>query len=401
MIKRGVQRLISTQKRRFNPIPLATRLIHTNNSPVFQKQRKERFSTFINHHEEAAKTHADLGRELFLSFATIRPNESEPTLGLPELDLLMHSLGYHRSLETMEHLLFRVDTNHDGKVDLQEFLEAFDWLVAQRITRRDIRVLFNRIDKDGSGTIEVEELAGMLLTTGGAITKEEAEDIMNHVDTDGDGRIDLHEFEKYILDHPGSGWKFFSGYRTAFLLGPPCAGKGVYCAQLTTIKGINHVSTGDLCRQEIAKSTALGVKIQEIVSKGELIPSVTIVALLKKFLTYQSAGKFTLIDGFPRTQENFDDFQNHLGLPHCFINLECPDDVVIDRIVKRGMQSGRADDTREVAAQRLHDFHEKTEPLLVELRKHQIREISIDSTKNILVNVGQIAGVLTTEFLHG
>lgn len=410
MMQRTVQNIFKTSFKRFKSTLIRPAQF---NSP----QLRYCSSSLSDTHEKSSQEHlkleekdfkrrilyerdTEIGRELFLSFASYHFSDAEATLDMADLDKLMHSLGYHRSIETMKHLFHRVDANLDGRIDIEEFLDSFDWLVAQRITKKDIHVLFNRIDKDRSGTIEVAELQGMLLTTGGAITTEEAKDIIDYVDTDGNGTICLEEFEKYILAHPGSGWKFFSSYRTAFLLGPPCAGKGVYCKQLTAIEGINHVSTGDLCRKEIAQSTALGKKIKETVSRGELIPSVTIVALLKKFLTYESAGKFTLIDGFPRTHENLEDFTHHLGFAHCFINLECPDDIAVERIVNRGMESGRADDTREVAVQRLKDFHEQTEPILEELRTHSIREIKIDSTKEILVNVGKIAEVITTEFLH-
>ena len=77
--------------------------------------------------------------------------------------------------------------------------------------------------------------------------------------------------------------------------------------------------------------------------QGKLLPSTTIMALLKKSMA-NSPGHYVALDGFPRSRENCEDFQAMCGAPECAIHIEVPDDVMIERILKRGRESGRADD---------------------------------------------------------
>ena len=89
---------------------------------------------------------------------------------------------------------------------------------------------------------------------------------------------------------------------------------------------------------------------------GKLLPSSTILALVKKQMA-NSPGNFVALDGFPRSAENCQDFAEICGQPECAFYIELPDDVMIERILKRGQDSGRADDNLETAMKRLETFH--------------------------------------------
>lgn len=86
------------------------------------------------------------------------------------------------------------------------------------------------------------------------------------------------------------------------LLGAPGTGKGTQATLLAEKHKFNHVSTGDLCRKEVAEKTQIGIKLNEIMSKGDLIPDDVIHDLLKNHLQkFQRSDVGFIFDGYPRT----------------------------------------------------------------------------------------------------
>ena len=90
--------------------------------------------------------------------------------------------------------------------------------------------------------------------------------------------------------------------RNFVFIAPPAAGKGTQSKFLVDKYGYNHISTGDLLREEVANKTALGIQIEEIMSSGKLVDDETVLTLLSNKLSSlkDSNGSF-IIDGFPRT----------------------------------------------------------------------------------------------------
>lgn len=85
-------------------------------------------------------------------------------------------------------------------------------------------------------------------------------------------------------------------------IAPPAAGKGTQSKLLVDKYGYNHISTGDLLREEVANKTALGIQINEIISSGKLVDDEIVLTLLKnKLMSVLSLNKPFIIDGFPRT----------------------------------------------------------------------------------------------------
>ena len=82
-------------------------------------------------------------------------------------------------------------------------------------------------------------------------------------------------------------------------IAPPAAGKGTQSALLEEKYGYKHLYTGDLLREEIKKGNELGEKIQNIISKGELVSDDIITELLKNELSKIKNERF-ILDGYPR-----------------------------------------------------------------------------------------------------
>lgn len=99
-------------------------------------------------------------------------------------------------------------------------------------------------------------------------------------------------------------------------IAPPAAGKGTQSKFLVDNYGYNHISTGDLLREEVAKGSDLGIQINEIISSGKLVDDELVLTLLKnKLSSVLEDGKPFIIDGFPRTPNQAE------MLTNCFSDL--------------------------------------------------------------------------------
>jgi len=83
------------------------------------------------------------------------------------------------------------------------------------------------------------------------------------------------------------------------LLGPPGAGKGTQAARLAARFGMDHISTGDLLRWNVAEGTPLGLDAKRYMDAGELVPDDIVVRMLVERLGTNPSG--FILDGFPRT----------------------------------------------------------------------------------------------------
>jgi adenylate kinase len=154
------------------------------------------------------------------------------------------------------------------------------------------------------------------------------------------------------------------------LFGPPGSGKGTQAALLCQKYGLVHISTGDLFRGEIKRQSPLGLKAQEYIDNGQLVPDEVTVAMFASKLDNEiaSGAKGFIFDGFPRTTkqaEALDDLLRKRKLKISrVLSLVVSDDELTQRIVKRGRDSGRSDDTDEkVIRKRITEYNEKTTPV--------------------------------------
>lgn len=147
-------------------------------------------------------------------------------------------------------------------------------------------------------------------------------------------------------------------------LGPPGAGKGTQAQILAHLLQIPHISTGEILRENVAQATPLGTQAQSYMDRGELVPDELILAMVKERLSQPDAQSGWLLDGFPRnvTQATFlDQLLQGIGQSYdTTINLEVPDEVIIERLLARG----RKDDNEAVIRRRLAVYREQTAPLI-------------------------------------
>jgi len=155
-------------------------------------------------------------------------------------------------------------------------------------------------------------------------------------------------------------------------IGPPGAGKGTQAAKIVDRYHIAHLSTGDMLRAARDARTPVGLKAEEFMSKGELVPDDVIIEIIRERLQSPDCGDGYLLDGFPRTlgqAEALDAMLAASGTPlDVVLELRVPEGELFQRLSRRG----RADDKPEVIRQRLVAYRNQTEPLLNYYRNRQL-----------------------------
>ena len=152
------------------------------------------------------------------------------------------------------------------------------------------------------------------------------------------------------------------------IFGAPGSGKGTQSEKLIEKYGLHHISTGEVLRDHIARNTPIGQVAQSYISKGQLIPDSLMIQILEDILDNEPKAKDgVILDGFPRTVPQADAlkkfFESRGQKLHHVIGLEVPEDELVDRMIKRGEQTGRADDNIDTIKNRLKVYHESTTPL--------------------------------------
>ncbi len=135
------------------------------------------------------------------------------------------------------------------------------------------------------------------------------------------------------------------------LFGPPGAGKGTQAEKLIKKYGFQHISTGEIIREQIRKGTELGRSVQSYTEKGLLAPDELVIDIVTDFVAKHQDVKGNIFDGFPRTTlqaKTFDEIMKKNGMSvDVMLSLEVPDEELIKRLLLRGKESGRADDGNE------------------------------------------------------
>ena len=212
------------------------------------------------------------------------------------------------------------------------------------------------------------------------------------------------------------------------LIAPPAAGKGTQAKLISEKYNIPHISTGDLLRDEIKKETTLGLKLKEIMDKGDLIDDATILNLLKKRLSSSDCSNGYILDGYPRNISQaieyeklinklnrdigkviYFDIDKTLALKRTISRIVCPDcgtsyNLLVDdlRPKKDGVCDkcgcyliARDDDNEKVFLNRFETFITKTNSLKdFYQRKGILYIINIDKNKSVNDIFNEIIEVL-------
>lgn len=153
------------------------------------------------------------------------------------------------------------------------------------------------------------------------------------------------------------------------IFGAPGSGKGTQSERLIREYGLRHISTGEVLRDQIARGTELGLTADSYISRGQLIPDDLMIKVLASVLDEnpEQTKKGVIFDGFPRTipqavalKKLLEERGTEL---HAVVGLEVPQDELVQRMIKRGRDTGRADDNLDTIKNRLQVYHNQTSPL--------------------------------------
>jgi adenylate kinase len=152
------------------------------------------------------------------------------------------------------------------------------------------------------------------------------------------------------------------------IVGPPGAGKGTQATMIAERYGIPAISTGDIFRANIKNQTELGKQVEAIVSSGSYVPDELTNAIVADRLAEADAQGGFLLDGYPRTVDQVHELDRVLAASEASLDavvlLEADIDEVVQRLLKRAAEQGRADDTEEVIRHRQEVYVEQTQPLI-------------------------------------
>ena len=198
----------------------------------------------------------------------------------------------------------------------------------------------------------------------------------------------------------------------SLIFGPPGAGKGTIAKEISKEFNLQHISTGDLIRKEIATGSELGKEMESIISKGNLLSDELMIKVLKSQLPEDNF----MLDGYPRNLAQAKQLSDITDVDKA-IFLTVPDEEVIDRIVKRTQCSKcgkiygrdfppkdakvcdlcgeevikRTDDNETTVKHRLNIYKSETEPVLefykeklVEINANQPVEKVVEETRKAL-----------------
>ena len=171
------------------------------------------------------------------------------------------------------------------------------------------------------------------------------------------------------------------------LFGMPGSGKGTQANFIKIKYNLTHISTGDVFRENMKNNTELGKLAKSYIDSGKLVPDKLTIKLLEKKIEENTNSKGFIFDGFPRTIDqgiHLDDFLLKKNL--CIdltISLEVDEQILINRILKRGVDSGRADDQdRSKIIKRFDEYSQKTS-ILKKFYEEQNKFFSINGEDSI------------------
>jgi len=151
------------------------------------------------------------------------------------------------------------------------------------------------------------------------------------------------------------------------LFGPPGSGKGTQSAKLIQRYGLQHISTGDLLREETANGTPLGMEAKKFMDQGQLVPDEVVIGMIGSRLDAHANASGFIFDGFPRTSAQASALDELLRQKNTeidlLLSLEVPEAELKKRLIHRGELSGRSDDNEAVIDKRIVEYKAKTEPV--------------------------------------
>ena len=187
------------------------------------------------------------------------------------------------------------------------------------------------------------------------------------------------------------------------MLGGPGSGKGTTSETLAQEFDIEHISTGDMLREEVHNKSKIGMQVEHLLADGKLVPDEIVTQLIKNRLRNSDNG--AVFDGYPRTLEQakiltkiLKELKVKLDIA---IELDVPDEIIIQRIINRELCSNkkcgaiynkkfkpskregicdrcgsklltRVDDNRETVQKRLDIYHKESEEIIKYYKENKL-----------------------------
>lgn len=165
--------------------------------------------------------------------------------------------------------------------------------------------------------------------------------------------------------------------KNIIIFGAPGSGKGTYSDEIVTKYHMGHISTGDVLRAQIKAGTELGKTAQSYIDNGQLLPDELMIDILANAYDQFPAGQGVIFDGFPRTIPQAEALKKMLAeRGHdmgMMIELIVGEDVLMQRLLHRAIEQGRADDNEETIKKRFAVYHSQTAPISDWFAKEGIR----------------------------
>ncbi|MFM7144723.1 MAG: adenylate kinase [Actinomycetales bacterium] len=170
------------------------------------------------------------------------------------------------------------------------------------------------------------------------------------------------------------------------LMGPPGAGKGTQAQIVAGRLSVTHISTGDIFRTNVSSGTPLGLQAQRYMDAGEYVPDDVTNAMVRGRLGEPDCSAGFLLDGYPRTLDQVSELDDILTSLNKrldrVVELTVDREELVQRLVRRAVDSGRSDDTEDVIRRRMDVYQEQTSPLL-----------QVYATRGLLVSVDGMGAV--------
>lgn len=167
--------------------------------------------------------------------------------------------------------------------------------------------------------------------------------------------------------------------KNIIIFGAPGSGKGTYSDEIVKKFGMSHISTGDVLRSEIKNDTELGKIAKSYIDKGQLIPDELMIDILAKVYDSIKDNRGVIFDGFPRTIAQAEALKKMLSLRNhtmgIMIELVVDEEILMNRLLNRAIEQGRADDNEATIRNRFKVYHEQTAPLSQWFQNEGIRHI--------------------------
>ncbi|QQP53682.1 Adenylate kinase, partial [Caligus rogercresseyi] len=158
----------------------------------------------------------------------------------------------------------------------------------------------------------------------------------------------------------------------------PGSGKGTQCEKIARHFDFTHISSGDILRAEVMSGSNRGLQLYKIMANGEAVPNPIVNDLISETMVAKaSSSKGFFVDGYPIGISQAEDFEKEISPANILLLLECSDEVLRDRLLKRG----NFDDTEDAIKNRIDTYNSRTKPLLEKFAS-KLKKVNGDQDKD-------------------